>query len=378
MVRCAQKRSFRSTPLLAGMLASLVLGGCATSNPREKASGSVLSAASAVHSSFDMNVSLMLSTDSSDCGVNQCDSVAYFDQRVEAIGQRLSAATFAHYPELSQRFEKFEFVVAEKADSGTKSSGAGSIVVLRGVERLGLDDPSLAFVMAREMGHVVAGHHEDNMLSSIAISVVAQLLLPALNIARGAAAIVSSSSAATTMLTSAASVVGSKAMRANLRPGQLRQAEELGMEILVLSGYDAKAVVDGLHARVSDFPLEDDWVLELRGSVSRVAKMTSGPYEEGIGNDAGIAVQSNSRAEPAIGPVQVAAIPRQLIASMNDSETYVGTSSVVRANFISGSIPAKGTVGVIGSDTSGRELGHRQHPQSAMPDQTVKGIPSLY
>ena len=349
----------KPVPLILGVLVSAALGGCSTSSPRERAGGGYLSTASAVHSGFDMKVSLMLSADSHDCGDNECDATASFDQRVEAIGQRLALATFEKYPDLSKRFEKFEFVVADKRDLGAKSNGAGTIVVLRGVERLGLDDPSLAFVMAREMAHVVAGHHEDNMLTSIAISVVAQLMLPVLNFARGAAALVSTSSSATTMLTSAASMAGSQAMRANLRPGQLRQAEELGMEIMVLSGYDAKSVVDSLHARVTEFPLEEDWVLELRGSVSRIAKMSAGPSLELL-NPTALVAGSTSVARPA----------RQLIASINDSNTYVGVSSFV--------VPAASVNQAANSEPLGSTSAAALHPYSALPEQMIKGMPILY
>ena len=223
-------------PVIASVLLGVTTTGCATNGnnePREKAAGSYLSSASAVHSEFDMRMSLLLSADGRDCGDNDCDSTYHFEQRVHRIGEALSQATFAKYPELSKRFENFEFIVADKYDTGAKSSGAGTIVILRGVERLGFDDPSLAFIMAREMSHVVAGHYESNMLTSIAISIVVQLVMPVFNFARGAAAVASSSPAVSTLAGSAASMAGNSALRANLRPGQLREAEEMGMEILV-------------------------------------------------------------------------------------------------------------------------------------------------
>ena len=246
-------------PVIAGVLLGVATSGCATngidgkSDPREKLAGGYLSSASAVHSELDMHMSLLLVANGRDCGDNDCDSTYHFEQRVQEIGERLSQATFAKYPELSKRFEKFEFVVADKYDAGAKSSGAGTIVILRGVERLGFDDASLAFIMAREMAHVVAGHYESNMLTSIAISIVVQLVMPVFNFARGAAAVASTSPAASTLAGSAASMAGNQALRANLRPGQLREAEEMGMEILVLSGYDAKEVVASLYD-VVDIP----------------------------------------------------------------------------------------------------------------------------
>ncbi len=374
-------------PIILGVALGAATSGCATnnSNPRENASGGYLSTASAVHSEFDMRMSLLLTANGRDCGDNDCDSTYHFEQRVQAIGERLSQATFAKYPELSKRFEKFEFVVADKYDSGAKSSGAGTIVILRGVERLGFDDASLAFIMAREMAHVVAGHYESNMLTSIAISVVVQLVMPVFNFARGAAALASTSPATTTLVGSAASMAGTQALRANLRPGQLREAEEMGMEILVLSGYDAKEVVDSLQTRVTEFPLEDAWVLELRGSVARIAKMTTGPSPDIVAknNTPVIAPVIAKVVEPLPvqnAPVIAEALPtRQIIAAMGDTTVY----SVIPSY----SAPARN---VSGSKISGfpdapspEKLTPASKPsqspaQSALPAHMIKGMPILY
>jgi hypothetical protein len=375
-------------PVIVGVLLGAAASGCATngtSDPREKASGGYLSSASAVHSEFDMRMSLLLTANGRDCVDNDCDSTYHFEQRVQAIGERLSQATFAKYPELSKRFEKFEFVVADKYDSGAKSSGAGTIVILRGVERLGFDDESLAFIMAREMAHVVAGHYESNMLTSIAISIVVQLVMPVFNVARGAAAVASTSPAASTLVGSAASMAGNQALRANLRPGQLREAEEMGMELLVLSGYDAKAVVESLQTRVTQFPLEEDWVLELRGSVARVAKMTSGPSPEIV------AKISTPVIVPVIAkivePIPVQNAPsvaealatRQIIAAMGDTTVFsVIPSYTVPARNVSGSkisgFPDKSVTEKLTPESKPSQ----SPPQSALPLHMIKGMPVLY
>ena len=364
-------------PVIVGVLLGVATGGCATNDPRDKAAGGYLSSASAVHSEFDMRMSLLLSANGRDCGDNECDSTYHFEQRVQRIGEALSLATFAKYPELSKRFEKFEFIVADKYDTGAKSTGAGTIVILRGVERLGFDDASLAFIMAREMAHVVAGHYESNMLTSIAISLVVQLVMPVFNLARGAAAVASSSQAATTLVGSAASMAGNQALRANLRPGQLREAEEMGMEILVLSGYDAKAVVDSLHSRVSEFPLEDAWVLELRGSVARVAKMTVGPSPEIRPKAATLLVAEVSVPTPVL-PVIAPTLPtRQIIAAMSDTTvysvipSYTASPVSVSASKISG-LPTSLSVEKSTPDSKPPQS------QSTLPARMIKGMPILY
>ena len=364
-------------PVIVGVLLGAAASGCASNDPREKAAGGYLTSASAVHSEFDMRMSLLFSANGRDCGDNECDSTYHFEQRVQRIGEALSQASFAKYPELSKRFEKFEFIVADKYDSGAKSTGAGTIVILRGVERLGFDDASLAFIMAREMAHVVAGHYESNMLTSIAISLVVQLVMPFFNLARGAAAVASSSPAATTLVGSAASMAGSQAFRANLRPGQLREAEEMGMEILELSGYDAKEVVDSLHARVSEFPLEEAWVLELRGSVARVAKMTVGPSPEIPAKLATTLIAEVSLPAPVL-PVIAPTLPtRQIIAAMSDTTvysvipSYTASPVSVSASKISG-LPTSPSVEKSAPDSKPPQS------QSALPARMIKGMPILY
>lgn len=384
-------------PVIAGVLLGVATSGCATngidgkSDPREKLAGGYLSSASAVHSELDMHMSLLLVANGRDCGDNDCDSTYHFEQRVQEIGERLSQATFAKYPELSKRFEKFEFVVADKYDAGAKSSGAGTIVILRGVERLGFDDASLAFIMAREMAHVVAGHYESNMLTSIAISIVVQLVMPVFNFARGAAAVASTSPAASTLAGSAASMAGNQALRANLRPGQLREAEEMGMEILVLSGYDAKEVVASLQTRVTEFPLEEAWVLELRGSVARVAKMTAGPMPETHVN----AKQSMLAKVieptplpiafvapvPAAAPTVIAATvpPRQIIAAMSEATVFsvIPSYSAPTQNGSGSKISGLPDARVI--EKLIPETKPTQPPaQSALPAHMIKGMPVLY
>ena len=107
-------------PVIVGVLLGAAASGCASNDPREKAAGGYLSSASAAHSEFDMRMSLLFSANGRDCGDNECDSTYHFEQRVQRIGEALSLATFAKYPELSKRF---------KQNSGR---GAGVVGVTRG------------------------------------------------------------------------------------------------------------------------------------------------------------------------------------------------------------------------------------------------------
>jgi predicted Zn-dependent protease len=164
------------------------------------------------------------------------------------------------------------------------------VVIFRGVRQLNLDDAALAFILAREMSHIIAGHHDENVTTSILVAVAAQILLPVLNIARGAAAAFSSSAttsvAATTVATttvtttamaSAASFAGSRALRASYRPQQVREAEAMAMKLLVATGWDGREVSDQLEALRPALPDEPNWTVELRESTQRIASLMQGP-----------------------------------------------------------------------------------------------------
>ncbi len=255
---------------------------------------------SAVYSEFDMRLQLVTATNAPSCREAECAADRAFDQRILAIGGRLADVAYRQYPALHLRFPRFEFIVADKVDAGAASSAAGTVVIYRGVRRLELDDAALAFVLAREMGHVIAGHHDENVTTSILVAVVAQILLPVLNLARGAAAAFSSNAATTaaattaastaattTAIASAASFAGSRALRASDRPQHVREAETMAMKLLVAAGWDGREVSDQLEALRPALPEELDWTAELRESALHIASRMQGPLlpegPEGVG-----------------------------------------------------------------------------------------------
>lgn len=250
---------------------------------------------SAVYSEFDMHLQLVTATDAPSCSEAECAADRAFDQRILAIGKRLAEVAFRQHAELHLRFPRFEFVVADKADPGAASSAAGTVVIYRGVRQLKLDDAAVAFILAREMSHIIGGHHDENVTTSVLVAVAAQILLPVLNIARGAAAAFSGSAATTTAATtaastavtttamaSAASFAGSRALRASYRPQQVREAETIAMKLLVAAGWEGREVGDQLQALRPALPEEPAWTEELRESAQRIA----GPRPEPVLPDA--------------------------------------------------------------------------------------------
>ena len=266
------------------LLSAFVLTACATSpeGRTQLQPPAALRGFSAVYSEFDMHLQLVIAANAASCRDEECAADRAFDQRILALGQRLADVAYRQHADLFLRFPRFEFIVADKADAGAASSAGGTVVIYRGVRRLDLDDAALAFVLAREMSHVIAGHHDENVATSILVAVAAQILLPVLNIARGAAAVFSSSAAATTAagsaltataVASAASFAGSRALRASERPQQVREAETMAMKLLDVAGWDGREVSDQLQALRPALPDEPAWIVELRESALRIASL---------------------------------------------------------------------------------------------------------
>jgi len=244
---------------------------------------------SAVYSEFDMHLKLVTAMDAPSCREAECLADRAFDQRILALGRRLADTAYRQHPDLHLRFPRFEFIVADKVDAGAASSAGGTVVIYRGVRQLDLDDGALAFVLAREIGHVIGGHHDENAATSILVAVAAQILLPVFNIARGAtaafsggaatnaAATTAGSAATATAMASAASFAGSRVLRASYRPQQVREAEAIAMKLLVAAGWDGREVSDQLEALHSPLPEEPGWTKELRESTERMASLMQGP-----------------------------------------------------------------------------------------------------
>lgn len=234
---------------------------------------------SAVYSEFDMHLQLVTAADAPACQDAQCVADRAFDQRVLALGRRLAVSAFRQHADLYLRFPRFEFIVVDKVEPGAASSAGGTVMVYRGLQAMNLDDAVLAFVLAREMCHIIAGHHDENVAASVLVAVAAQILFPALNIGglfAGSAA-AAGSAAGATALTSGASFLGSRALRASYRPTQVREAEVMSLKLLNAAGWEGAEVSDKLESLRPTLSEEANWTRELRESALNVAGMMQGP-----------------------------------------------------------------------------------------------------
>lgn len=254
------------------VLASMLLGACTTS-PQGRIQVTVPASVSAVHSEVGMRLSLASEVDTpSSCVGVECRLDRAFDQRVQRLGTRLAQSAFEIYPDLTERFSQFEFVIAEKAEPGSASSAAGTVVIFRGVQKLRLDEEALAFLIAREMGHVISRHHDEDSATSILFSIAAQVLFPVANLIRGSAALIQSASAMATA-SSAASFVGARIVIESYKLDQLHEADGVALDLLASLGWNRGEVADALAAG-TQIAGDDRWSKDLRVSAREVVGLT--------------------------------------------------------------------------------------------------------
>lgn len=270
-----------------------VLQGCSTS-PYGRSQLTVPQQVSSVYSEVNMRLQLVTTADAkSKCAESDCDSRREFDLRIARLGAALAEQAFALYPDLRERIGQFEFLIAEKAEPGTTSNAAGTVVIFSGTHALQLSDTALAFVLAREMGHVIARHHNENTATKILVGVLAQVLLPVTGIVRSLALIPGASSAAAatastasataggtaatmTATATAASFLGSKVVIATYWPKQLEEADSIALTIMARGGLGPQDTADALAA--IEFRLDDSsWPRDLRASSEHVAQIAQGP-----------------------------------------------------------------------------------------------------
>jgi len=240
---------------------------------------------SAVYSDVNLELKLIAIADD----LNRCTGPGWsaagnIEERVARIGPSLAAAAFRLDSDLRERVERFEFVIADKSEPGTASNSTGRIVIMRPVDALAPNDAALAFVIAREMGHVVAMHHDENVVTSLIVSGLAQIFLPVASVARIIGKLFLSGTAAASTATASASVtatsfLGSQAVITAYRPKQREEADAVAMKLLAVLGYDAPAVA-AAFAKVDRKSSETEWTSHLWASVDGLSAPGSAiPFE---------------------------------------------------------------------------------------------------
>ena len=194
-----------------------------------------------------------------DCG--SAEDLARFAGRVETIGTQLEASARDMSPELFGRIDRFQIEVDAALGVGTGSSAGGRIALGSGLAVLEPADTVIAFLIAREMAHVIARHAEENSGASIVFSALG-MLLPGINV----------------IVRFVASALGSGALKSSWATQQQREADEIALALLARTGLPAPDVALGLETGVKRARLPDDeWGARYVESTQRVALIAASP-----------------------------------------------------------------------------------------------------
>ena len=179
---------------------------------------------------------------------------AAFQEQVKRISGSLEVAARGLYPDAVKHIGSFDVYVAQSQDLSTMSSGTGKIAVNAGFATLKPTDDWMAFVIAREMGHVVTGHHDNNAGASIAVSILMNILVPGSG-----------------LIKSAISFAGSQVASASGRDKQIKEADDAALKLLEAAGYTTKAVALNLRLNpISEQVSTTSWANAFRISSARL------------------------------------------------------------------------------------------------------------
>ena len=150
---------------------------------------------------------------------------AILKAQILRIAESLQAAARGLYADKMKSLGGFDVYIADSKDAETLSSATGKIALYGGIAQLKPVDDWLAFVVAREMGHVLAGHHDQNSAASILTSVIMNLIIPGSG-----------------LLKTALSFAGSQAAAASGSEKQTQEADEVALKLLEAAGYTSRTV----------------------------------------------------------------------------------------------------------------------------------------
>lgn len=196
----------------------------------------------------------LLCADNADCSPGPVAGPRQFAREVRRLAVLLEKTVVKRYPDpawcaLRPSGECFDVYVVEGDEPGSASSANGRIALHAGLGRWQADDGVLAFVIAREMGHVIARHHEENSSVSIATSVLLNIFMPVSGVFR-----------------SIMSFGGARLAATSNRDVQAAEADAIAFNLLEAAGMRTTDVAHSLFfAAVS---LDDDaWSREFKKSV---------------------------------------------------------------------------------------------------------------
>jgi hypothetical protein len=184
-----------------------------------------------------------------------------FALQVKRVARGLETAALRLFPDAMSRIGAFDVYVADASEIAAQSSAVGRIALNAGFASLNPTDDWIALVVAREMAHVVAGHHDNNSTASIITSVVMNLVLPGSGLVK-----------------SALSFAGSQVASNSGRERQLGEADAMALRLLEGAGYSMRAVALNITLGPKAAQLGDGaWARAFLASGEALVVATRGP-----------------------------------------------------------------------------------------------------
>lgn len=290
----------RQIPPTLPVIACLLLAGCAATSESGRSRMVAPGEIGAVYSEVEVQARMALIPNAM-CEPD-CRAVDAFREQVWRLAQRLDVAARQFGKERKHDVPLFNISVPLKDEIGTLSSSAGNILIFDGLRPLAMSEPLLAFLIAREMGHIIGRHHEENTATGLAVSLAIALVFPVAGLIQGAQAAYAASSVPVTLASSVASFAGSRVVRSIYKLDQRREADGFALQILLRAGWTPFDVAAALHAAEVQIG-EDGWMGELRDSKHWLATVAVGPIEPTATELAAVELPP-----PVIEPAQV--VPR--------------------------------------------------------------------
>jgi len=185
----------------------------------------------------------------------QSDKVAAmrFARQVERVTGALQKGARHLYPDLARRApglvdSRFDVFIVENDELGSASSANGRIALNGAFAALRPYDELLAFVIAREMGHVIARHPEENSAASIATSAILSVVIPG-----------------SSLLKTAISATGSEIAARSKEEVQVLEADAIALSLLKAAGFRLRDVALSLRI-ASAWPDAGRWSKNFRES----------------------------------------------------------------------------------------------------------------
>jgi len=244
---------------LLALAACLGITGCATA-PTEKRVRIIDVPMASVHSdiAFTMSTGIRQPIACAE-GMMVCPSLSNnnpaveFALRVQRIAVALQQGSQALYADIQQQVpamfgSRFDVYVVENSQAGSASSANGRIALHSALGSLEASDGFLAFVIAREMGHVIGRHHEENSTASIVTSILINIIIPGASLLKSAISAGSSSLAA-----------------ASRKDVQALEADAIALDLLKAAGFRPSSIFDAL-LRTPALADDSPWAAAFRKS----------------------------------------------------------------------------------------------------------------